>query len=79
MPNKTIDAQVFCPFYIREDDRSISCEALIGGSGCSSVQRFPSREQKVFHEREFCTGVDCAACPVFAALYAKYSERRKPS
>lgn len=79
MPNKAIDAQVFCPFYLSEDDRSISCESLIGGSGCSSVQRFPSRELKVFHERDFCTSTDCAACSVFAALYAKYSERRNPS
>lgn len=78
MPNKTIDALVFCPFYISENDRSITCEALIGGTGCSSVHRFPTRERKVAHELDFCTGRTCVNCPVFMALDANDPEGREP-
>ena len=30
MANKTIDAMIYCPFYISEARSSITCEGIIG-------------------------------------------------
>ncbi len=78
MPNKTIDALAFCPFYVRESTKTIACEGLFAAPGSLSVHHFLSLDDKLEHERDFCTCKNCQACPFFSALQEKYSERREP-
>lgn len=74
MPNKTIDALVFCPFYITEGKTSITCEGIIG---TATVNRFKSEADKSYHELNFCTGKTCKGCGVYSALMYDYIPTRK--
>ena len=77
MPNKTIDALVFCPFYITEAATTITCEGIIGSS---TTNRFKNRKEKEYHENNFCTGRSCSGCGIFSALMQNYTPtRRKPN
>lgn len=78
MPNKTIDALVYCPFYVRESSKTIACEGIVSAPGSLSVHHFLHEAEKLDHERNFCTCKNCESCPVFLALQEKYSERREP-
>lgn len=73
MPNKAIDAQIFCPFYISEAAMSITCEGIIGSA---TVNRFNSVKDKVYHETAFCTDKTCAGCGVYSALMTNYSTHK---
>jgi len=69
MANKTIDALVYCPFYISEGKASITCEGLIGDK---IMNQFESEKAKKEHEMNFCTGKCCRGCAVYCALAVKY-------
>ncbi|MBQ2730353.1 MAG: hypothetical protein IJF69_06215 [Clostridia bacterium] len=70
MPNKTIDALAFCPFYISEAKTTITCEGIIGAS---TVSKFKTEIEKTDHEMNFCTGKACQGCGVFSAIMQNYS------
>lgn len=70
MANKTIDALVFCPFYMSEAKTTITCEGIIGDY---TVSRFHSEKEKADHEKNFCTGVFCKGCSIHAAIMQNYS------
>ena len=74
MPNKTINALIFCPFYIAEAKSSITCEGIVGAA---TVSRFPSEEEKTYHEANFCMGQTCSGCGVYSALMTNYSPSPK--
>lgn len=74
MPNKAIDALVFCPFYITEARTTITCEGLIG---TQTVNRFADEEDKVYHETNFCTGKTCVGCGVYSSLMQSYIVPKK--
>ena len=42
MANKTIDALVFCPFYLREARLTITCEGIIGET---TVSKFSTQKK----------------------------------
>ena len=69
MANKTIDALVYCPFYISEAKTSITCEGIIGDR---TMNYFNSEKEKKDHENNFCTGKCCRGCAVYGALSIKY-------
>lgn len=69
MPNKTIDALAFCPFYVKEGKTSITCEGIVGSF---TVNKFQSEISKERHERNFCTAKTCRGCSVFSALMENY-------
>lgn len=70
MANKTIDAQVYCPFYVCEARSTITCEGVIGAY---TVNRFRSEREKLEHEQNFCTGKWCRGCGIHSALMKNYS------
>ena len=74
MPNKTIDALAFCPFYISEAKTTITCEGIIGSS---TVNKFRTEGEKADHEMNFCTGKTCCGCGVFSAIMQNYSPVQK--
>lgn len=69
MANKTIDALVFCPFYLREARLTITCEGIVGET---TVSKFSTQKKKEEHEYSFCTGRQCAGCGVYSALMQNY-------
>ena len=74
MANKTIDALVFCPFYISEARTTITCEGIIGET---TVSRFETEYEKAEHEKNFCTGKTCRGCNIHSALMQNYSPAPK--
>lgn len=70
MANKTIDALVYCPFYICEAKTTITCEGIIGDK---TVNHFTCEENKKNHEMNFCVGKHCEGCGVFTALMCNYN------
>ena len=48
MANKTIDALVFCPFYMSEAPLSITCEGIVGEA---TVSKFPTKKKKEERQR----------------------------
>lgn len=71
MPNKTIDALAYCPFYFSEAKTTITCEGIIGEK---TVNTFKSTEEKTAHELNFCTGKTCASCGVYSAIMDNYAQ-----
>ena len=72
MPNKAIDAQAFCPFYISENRFSITCEGIIGSA---TINKFTTELKKKSHESTFCQSRACAGCGVYSSIMEKYEER----
>ncbi len=75
MPNKTIDALAFCPFYFSEAKTTITCEGIIGKK---TVSMFENSEDKIDHELNFCTGRTCVGCGVYSAIMDNYAHERRP-
>lgn len=71
MANKTIDALVFCPFYVCEGARTITCEGIISPQ---VVHRFADTEAKKQHEQIFCCDKTCRHCLAYKSIYAAYEE-----
>lgn len=69
MANKTIDALVYCPFYISEAKTTITCEGIVGDK---TVSHFTTEAKKKEHEMDFCIGKCCEGCGVFSALAGNY-------
>ena len=76
MANKTIDALVFCPFYICESKMSITCEGLMGNK---TVNYFECEHEKKEHEYSFCCTKHCRGCPLFCALNDNYTKSNAPA
>lgn len=59
--NKTIDAQVMCPYYFGEDKAFVTCEGLIDGTRVKSQFR-TTAEKREFMSRHCleCFGRGCA-------------------
>ncbi len=72
MANKTIDALVYCPFYISEAKTSITCEGIIGDK---TVNQFVNEKEKRNHEENFCIGKCCHGCGVYSALMVNYTDK----
>lgn len=72
MGSYRLSANVICPYYIRESERSVTCEGLREGMVVKSV--FCSEQQKSDYQREMCVHYDYAElCPLARALFFKYS------
>lgn len=72
MANYSGGASVICPFYIREKDKSISCESHIGDS---NLTRFSSPEAKVTWQKYACCRKDYAArCEYARLMQEKYED-----
>ena len=72
MPNKAIDVNAYCPFYLSESRLTITCEGIIG---TSTVNRFKTESKKKSHEDCFCTSRACAGCGVYSSIMDKYEDK----
>lgn len=71
MANKTIDALIFCPFYMCESKKSITCEGIIGKA---TTNHFISEGEKKYHEYNFCCSKHCRGCALHSALMDNYDD-----
>ena len=69
--NKTIDAQVLCPFYLREDKNTIGCEGIIDGT--SVITKFPGIAVKKLFMQAHCLFCNGCGCPLADTLNRKYA------
>lgn len=74
MPNKTIDARAFCPFYIRENKTSIVCEGILGSH---TRHIFESETEKKTHEKDFCTSKNCKNCIYHRLKINQYEKKQE--
>lgn len=73
MGNYTSGANTVCPYYLRESNKSITCEGLIEGT--CTMHRFPSRLDKQAYQANHCERfVYGQVCPAAAAILLKNTE-----
>ena len=72
MANKSIEANIKCPFYIYESRTFLSCEGLISGTVINN--RFESAKIKKSFIKRYCYHEDGGKCPIAKALYKKYDD-----
>ncbi len=71
MPTDYRCADTRCPYYITEDDFSVSCEGIT--QDCKIVVRFGAKHPKDQHKSLFCDArYDC--CEVARMLDDKYED-----
>jgi len=71
--NFTGGARAVCPFYVKEAEKSITCEGLMPGT--ETAIRFPSSTAKRGYQQSVCEHADaCKRCMLAAALDAKYRQ-----
>ena len=68
MANKKINVDAMCPFFFAESVKSVTCEGIVGQN---TVTRFTYSEQKVTHEKNYCTSA-YSDCPIYLANMQKY-------
>lgn len=74
MPNTSMGADAFCPYYISDKPTSIRCQSVcLEGGEC--VQRFKNEQDKEMWQNDVC----CNArrhrmCPIAYILYALHEE-----
>ncbi len=70
--SKQIESTIECPFYIKEDNISITCEGAIKGTNC--VHTFNTKEEKVKHETNVCSyncGKKCFHYRTLSIMYER--------
>ena len=71
MPNKSSSYKTICPFYIKDADKSITCEGLIPGT--NDVRRFHTTQIKQEYQENVCQSEAYAyLCPIADALIEMY-------
>ncbi len=68
--SKQIESSIECPFYIKEGDKSITCEGVIKDTTC--VHRFSSQEEKAKHEVRVCSNNCGKKCYHYRTLSVMY-------
>ncbi|MEG2152226.1 MAG: helix-turn-helix transcriptional regulator [Clostridia bacterium] len=70
MANVRGGTDTFCPYYVREANKSITCEGMIAGT--YSQQRFDSEADLHDFQAQNCSTQSYDRCPLAAALIEKY-------
>lgn len=71
MANFAGGANTKCPFYIKEAEKSITCEGCTENS--TNMQRFETSEEKEHYQEQYCTTRGYIMCPWAASLAEKYA------
>lgn len=70
MANKAGGTNTICPYYVREANKSITCEGTV--SGTLSQHRFDSEQEMLQFQTQFCCTRTYSRCPHAASLNEKY-------
>lgn len=72
MGSYRLSANVICPYYLRESERSITCEGLREGMVIKSL--FGSEQEKSEYQRDMCVHYEYhRRCPLAGAILKKYT------
>ena len=71
MSNKTEEAYIQCPFYLRSTDLRIFCEGYIP-STCM-ITSFPNKKSAAAHKKAYCNLVNGGMCKFAQVLFEKYN------
>ena len=72
MANKTVEALVKCPFFVKENETRIMCEGYIKNT--CMITGFPASAAKRAHLRACCFHEDGGSCFFAQSLFRKYEE-----
>lgn len=73
MPNSWDDSLVMCPFYLKNDGRSITCEGFPGA--CTHKQIYPDGKAYRHHMRKYCQTWGFQECEVYRLIMeSKYDD-----
>ena len=67
-------ANTICPFYIKEAEKSITCESTI--EGAANMLRFMTRELKEEYQHDFCECFCYRGCPVAQLMEERFKEEK---
>ena len=79
MANSTGAGAAFCPFFVKEAEKSLTCEGLLPGT--FTAMKFDRVEERRAYMETACCSQDCARlCPLAASLMRLYDDkgRRRP-
>ena len=72
MSHYTGGATTVCPFYLRENDKTLTCEGCTWGS--TTTMRFAKTQQKTAWQEEICARYHFRRCPLASATEMKYGQ-----
>ncbi len=72
MSNKSEEANIRCPFYLRSTQNRICCEGFIKGT--SMITSFPDKKSTATHMKACCFLPDGGFCHFAKMLFDKYKE-----
>ena len=70
MSNKTEEANIQCPFYLRSTQVRICCEGYIPQT--CMITSFPDKKRTAAHMKAFCYHADGGECQFAKMLFRKY-------
>ncbi len=70
MSNVSGGTNTYCPFYICERERTITCEGV--NDDCQILQRFGTVTQRFEHQQKYCFTKNYMKCPIANAANFKY-------
>ncbi len=68
-------ANTICPYYIKEAEKSITCESTI--EGAANMLRFVTRELKEEYQHDFCECFCYRGCPVAQLMEERFKEEKR--
>lgn len=72
MSNKTEEARIQCPFYLRSTQLRICCEGYI--SNTCMITSFADKKNTASHMEACCFHMDGGSCQFAKMLFRKYDE-----
>lgn len=72
MSNKSEEANIQCPFYLRSTGQRISCEGII--SNTCMITSFPDKKSTAAHMKACCFHTDGGDCGFAKMLFRKYED-----
>ena len=72
MASSTGASKSICPYFLREYNKSITCEGLCGKD--EFMHRFVSTKDKCDYQKKYCFRYDYSRCPLAKILDGKYGQ-----
>ena len=61
----------YCPFWLSDDKRSITCEGIIGVRAQNIFFKMSDKDE---HKKEYCMNKNCENCNYYKAVLRKYED-----
>lgn len=71
MANVKGGTETVCPYYVREANKSITCEGMVAGT--LTQHRFDSEAEMLSFQARYCCTTTYSRCPLASSLSEKYT------